>query len=192
MNIINNTHQTFLRNEAIHTRHFATHEMSLRDKGRCLFGILLMLLVAMTLGQHAQGQTEAVKKGIATPELYNEIFRADSALFAAYNAHNVEKMKPFFSEDMEFYHDLGGLSNYAQNVAAFTNIFTQNTDIRRDLVPGTLEVYPIKNYGAIEIGAHRFCHTENGQMICGTFKFTMVWQQKDGQWKLTRIISYGH
>jgi hypothetical protein len=29
--------------------------------------------------------------------------------------------------------------------------------VHRELVPGTLEVHPIPGYGALEIGAHRFC-----------------------------------
>jgi len=125
-------------------------------------------------------------------ELYNTIAHMDSVLFNAYNAHDVNEIKKYFTEDLEFYHDKGGLSNYTENVAGFTQVFQSNKDIRRDLVPGTLEVYPVKNFGAMEIGEHRFCHTENGQQICGTFKFAMIWQLKNSEWKISRVISYGH
>ncbi|MBS1934962.1 MAG: nuclear transport factor 2 family protein [Bacteroidetes bacterium] len=125
-------------------------------------------------------------------ELYNTIARMDSVLFNAYNAHDVNEIKKYFTEDLEFYHDKGGLSNYTENVAGFTQVFQNNKDIRRDLVPGTLDVYPVKNFGAMEIGEHRFCHTENGQQVCGTFKFAMIWQLKNGEWKISRVISYGH
>jgi hypothetical protein len=64
--------------------------------------------------------------------------------------------------------------------------------LRRDLVKGSLEVYPVKDYGAIETCLHKFCHVENGKDDCGTFKNVMVWQKKDGQWKVTRVISYDH
>ena len=56
----------------------------------------------------------------------------------------------------------------------------------------TLEVYPIKDYGAIETGTHRFCHTEEGKEICGTFKFLHIWQKEGTTWKVTRVVSYGH
>ncbi|MBS1918081.1 MAG: nuclear transport factor 2 family protein [Bacteroidetes bacterium] len=125
-------------------------------------------------------------------ELYNTIAHMDSVLFDAYNAHDINEIKKYFTEDLEFYHDKGGLSNYTENVTGFTQVFQNNKDIRRDLVPGTLEVYPVKNFGAMEIGEHRFCHTENGQQICGTFKFAMIWQLKNGEWKISRVISYGH
>ena len=49
----------------------------------------------------------------------------------------------------------------------FESMFAQGNNMTRELVGNTLEVYPIKDYGAIEIGAHRFCHVENGQMNAG-------------------------
>ena len=76
----------------------------------------------------------------------------------------------------------------------FREMCARGSHIRRELVKGSLEVYPIKNYGAIEIGIHRFFHTNKGQQEkpSGTYKFIHVWQKKDGQWKISRVISYGH
>ena len=113
-------------------------------------------------------------------------------MFDAYNAHDVERLMAYFTGDLEFFHDTGGLSGFEQTRAGLTNVFANNKDIRRTLVPGSLEVYPIKDYGAIEIGAHEFCHTENGKPDCGTFKFVQVWRYADGSWKIARVVSYGH
>jgi len=124
--------------------------------------------------------------------VYDTIAHMDSVLFNAFNAHDLDKLKTLFTDDLEFYHDLGGLTNYTQNMEAFKNNFAKNNGLRRELVPGSLEVYPVKDYGAIEIGAHKFCHIENGSQDCGTFKFAMVWQKKNGEWKISRVISYGH
>jgi hypothetical protein len=71
-------------------------------------------------------------------------------------------------------------------------MFASAPDIRRDLEPGSLEVYPIKDYGAMEIGRHRFCHKENGKDDCGTFGFAMVWRKAGDSWKISRVLSYGH
>ena len=122
-------------------------------------------------------------------ELVGEL---DRKMFDAYNAHDVDGLMAWFTEDLEFYHDTGGLLDFAQVKTGFTNVFANNKDIRRDLVEGTLEVYPIKDYGAIEIGTHRFCHTENGKPDCGTFQFMQIWRIKDGVWKVSREVSYGH
>jgi hypothetical protein len=71
-------------------------------------------------------------------------------------------------------------------------MFGNSPDIRRELVPGSLQVYPIKDFGAIEIGTHRFCHKENGKDDCGNFPFVMVWRKSADSWKVSRVISYGH
>jgi ketosteroid isomerase-like protein len=116
----------------------------------------------------------------------------DRAMFDAYNAHDVERLMALFAPELEFFHDTGGLIGHDAVRTGFTRVFAGNPDIRRELVPGTLQVYPIKDYGAIEIGAHRFCHTENGKLDCGTFQFLHVWKYDAGHWQVSRAVSYGH
>jgi ketosteroid isomerase-like protein len=125
-------------------------------------------------------------------ELRALVLDLDRRMFDAYNAHDVNALMAMFDADLEFFHDTGGLLNFDQVKAGFTSVFAGNKDIRRELVPGSLEVYPIKDYGAIEVGEHRFCHTENGRADCGTFKFVQVWHYSNGDWKVTRDLSYGH
>lgn len=126
--------------------------------------------------------------------LYIEIAKMDSLIFSAFNAHDTETLMHFFTSDVEFYHDKGGLSNFEQTTKGFANMFAQNTNtgLRRDLVAGSLEVYPINNYGAVETCLHRFCHIENGKDDCGTFKNIMIWKKVEGNWKVSRVISYDH
>jgi hypothetical protein len=66
---------------------------------------------------------------------------------------------------------------------------------RRDLIPGTLEVHPMDGFGALQIGAHRFCDAKRTACDAGSGgvgKFIHLWQHKDGVWKITRVISYDH
>src|SRR3954464_6531987 len=91
-------------------------------------------------------------------DLREEIATADAAMFAAFNAHDAKKLASFFTSDLEFYQDTEGLAFYPDTVKDFTNMFASATDIRRELLQETFEVYPIKNYGAVELGTHRFCH----------------------------------
>ena len=154
--------------------------------------IVVSLAAAMLSFACSTTQTPKPKSAEAT-RLYEEIARRDASMFDAFNAHAVDRVMSHFSEDVEFFHDTGGLARYNEVVTGFKKLLGRNDGVHRDLVPGSLEVYPIKNYGAIETGAHRFCHQENGRSDCGTFKFLQVWQQqKDGQWKVTRVVSYGH
>jgi hypothetical protein len=138
-------------------------------------------------------QTVQVKKyNPASQPLYDTIAHLDRLLFAALAERDTVVLKEFFTKDLEFYHDRGGVSNYDQNMEAFRTLFTKENGLKRTLVPGSLEVYPIKGYGAIQEGRHQFCHPENGRMDCGTFKFLHVWKNENGHWKISRIVSYDH
>lgn len=139
------------------------------------------------------GAFNVVNAQSAKDSLYNEMAHMDSVLFNAFNTRDVEKFKSLFSEDLEFYHDKGGLTNYEYTINFMKDVAKNNNNgLRRDLVKGSLEVYPIPGYGAMEIGAHTFCHLENDKQNCGTFKFVHIWQKKNDEWKITRVVSYGH
>ena len=59
------------------------------------------------------------------------------------------------------------------------------------LIPGTLEIYPIPGYGALEIGADRFCVLQTGN--CDAYsKFSQLWKYQNGTWLLTRVFRYDH
>ena len=145
------------------------------------------MIVGMNKNSNAQLQDSVVSKN-----LYKEIAHMDSALFNAFNNRNIDQFKNLFAEDLEFYHDKGGLTNYQHTVDFLKTTDSLNNHLKRELVKGTLEVYPIPGYGAMEIGEHTFCHLENGKQDCGTFKFVHIWKKTNGEWKITRVVSYGH
>jgi ketosteroid isomerase-like protein len=159
-----------------------------------LFRTRFLFLIAAACSISAQAEDQSPRKETAAKsgELFETIARVDHTIFGAFNAHNVDGLMSMFTDDLEFYHDTGGLTDYRQTEESFKKLFAGTPDIRRDLVKGSLEVYPIKDHGAIEIGEHRFCHKENGKDDCGTFKFAMVWRKSGESWKISRVISYGH
>lgn len=124
--------------------------------------------------------------------LHEAIASMDSALFDAFNRKDLDGVMVHFTKDLEFYHDKGGLMNYEGNLQASRRLFETNKTLRRTLVPGSLQVWPIKDYGAIQTGEHRFCQGPEGKDDCGVFKFLHIWKRVDGGWKLTRVVSYGH
>ena len=146
--------------------------------------LLAALLAAAITPAHAQTP--------APDPLFKTIQSLDTQLFDAYNHCDLLKFGSLIADDIEFYHDKTGLSlgRPALIEAIKNNICGKVT---RELVPGTLEVYPIANYGAVEIGIHRFHHPgheEPGSV--GEAKFIHLWQNKDGVWKVTRVISFDH
>lgn len=145
--------------------------------------IALIAAATLLLAESSAGETDQLSDAVA---------KMDAKIFDAFNAHDADRVMSFFTKDVEFYHDKGGLSNYQQTADDFKKLFANVPDIRRELVSSSLEVYPIKDYGAIEIGAHRFTHTENGREETGSFKFLHVWRKDGDSWKISRVVSYGH
>ena len=152
---------------------------------RVFLPVILALIAATNL--HAQEKQDSSSK-----VLYKEIAHMDSVLFNAFNTRDIHRFKSLFTEDLEFYHDKGGLTTYQHTVDFLKEISKPGNDLRRDLVNGSLEIFPIPGYGAMEIGSHTFCHTENGKQDCGTFKFVHIWKKTGSEWKISRVISYAH
>lgn len=125
-------------------------------------------------------------------ELYDEILHADSVLFKAFNTQQFNEFKSMFTEDLEWFQDNDGLVPYKTVFENFGNTFKKENKLTRELVLSSLEVYPIKNYGAVETGIHKFRHIENGKEEAGVFKFLMIWKKDNNKWKISRVVSYNH
>ena len=125
-----------------------------------------------------------------TDDLYKTVAGLDTTLFDAYNNCNLDKLGSMVSEDLEFYHDQGGVTWTREAMIANTR---KNVcgHFRRELVPGSLRVYPIKDFGAIEQGEHTFCQFDSGKCE-GIADFVIVWRLRDQRWEATRVLSYGH
>ena len=154
-----------------------------------------LVLVGLMAGAlvHVEAQAVPALDAIKSDaELTRAISALDTQLFDAYNNCDIDKLGSLVTDDLEFYHDKTGLAVGKQPflVAIKNNICGK---VRRELVKGSLEVYPLKGYGAVEIGVHRFYHpgTQDHDVV-GEAKFVQLWQYKDGAWKVSRVISYDH
>ena len=125
-------------------------------------------------------------------KLDEAILDLDTQLFNAYNHCDLEKFASFFTEDVEFYHDQGGVT---RGRAALIDSVKKNIcgKVTRELVRASFQAHYMKGYGAVELGVHRFHHPghEDTEPV-GEGRFIHLWQYKDGAWKITRVISYDH
>lgn len=144
----------------------------------------VLLLAAFFLKAQSQKQIDTA--------LFNTIYKQDSLFFSAFNEKDTNRFAGFLDSSLEFFHDKGGLTDKAYSINSLKNVAANVPDLKRTLLKETMEVYPIPNYGAVQIAQHRFCHMENGKMDCGVFKFIHVWKKTDTGWKVTRIISVDH
>lgn len=159
------------------------------------FALLLFLSFAVLLSScnNTKNMTYPITKNYKPDDrqLYEKIVSLDSLFFDAYNtcSTNLDKYGSYFSVNIEFYHDQGGLMTSKQDIIDATkrNICGKVT---RELVKGSIEVYPIKNFGAIEIGLHKF---HNNQEPIGTAskvgRFMIIWEFKNNEWKIRRVVS---
>src|SRR5688572_19231452 len=129
----------------------------------------------------------------APEELARTIAALDAAVFDAFNRCDLETFGSYFAEDVEFYHDKGGVTlTRARLVESVRNNICGK--VRRELVPGSSQVWPVPGYGAMQTGDHRFYELNDGRPNepSGVAKFLHLWQQKAGAWRITRVLSYDH
>ena len=134
--------------------------------------IFLALNPVKTLSQTTTPKYEMT----VSKEFYNNIVYLDSLFFDAYNHCNIAVMDSLMSEDLEFYHDQGGFSNSKKETmeAVKKNICGKVT---RELLKGSIEVYQINAYGAVEIGYHGFHNNQENHFSGNT---SNSYKEKDG------------
>jgi len=142
-----------------------------------------------------QAATDGAKSAaaVAADPLYERMLALDTALFDSFNQCSdpaqLAKHAAFFDTDIEFYHDLGGLT---QGVDALMANTRKNVcgKFQRQLDVASFRVYPIPGFGAVSMGTHRFC-TKPARCE-GIGEFTTVWRDKGGVWQVTRVLSFAH
>ncbi|RNI25643.1 nuclear transport factor 2 family protein [Rufibacter latericius] len=154
------------------------------------------LVVAMFLASFSQTAAQTKK-----PNFTQTLLPADSLFWVTYNHCDTERMKQFVTDDLEFYHDKGGItlgktdfiSSVQKNLCG-----NENFRVRREPMRKTIKVYPLHKgdslYGAIISGDHLFYNQTKGQkeILAGQAKFSNLWLLKDGTWKMARVLSYDH
>ena len=121
-------------------------------------------------------------------ELHNLIVSMDEKFFEAYNNCDLLSQADMYSDSIEFFHDKGGLTTSKKDIldATESNICGKVT---RELVEGSVEVYPINNYGAVQIGFHKFHNNQEPDAESKPSKFIVMWKNENQSWRMTKVIS---
>ena len=169
--------------------------MNIKTLRNTCLAISALLLAATGLSAQTAGP-------VATKELFNEIAEKDRMLFdAVFNTCDIQALAALVTDDFEMFHDKGGLvstsgAQFVENIRGMCERQKTGVDYRarRELVEGSLEVYPLNNYGAVEVGVHRFYKKTEGQpdKLVEIARFTQVWKKDASGWKLARVVSYDH
>ncbi|HEY4194058.1 MAG TPA: nuclear transport factor 2 family protein [Mucilaginibacter sp.] len=148
----------------------------------------LLSAVIMLMASFTASAQETIPYKPQSQELYNTILHMDSVYFNAYNTCDMATQAAIYADSIEFYHDKGGLMTSKKDLLAAikANICGKVT---RVLVPGSVEVYPINGFGAIEIGYHRFINHQESETPSKPGRFIVFWRFKDNKWQIYRVAS---
>lgn len=150
---------------------------------------VVLFILSFLMSIFAYGQVDVIPKYKPSDiKLHNEIKKMDSIYFNAYNTCDMKTQADIYSDDIEFFHDKGGLSTSKKELlkSLEKNICNKVT---RTLIRGSIEVYPIKDYGAIEIGYHKFFNKLEPNAKSIPSKFIVIWKNIKNKWKITKVIS---
>lgn len=130
-----------------------------------------------------------------------EVRQFDTRYWNAFNSCDVPTLAQMNTEDLEFYHDVAGV---IKGKATFADTFAKNicgradAGVRREAIAESMKFYPMRDggklYGAIVSGEHRFYDVPKGraEVLTGQARFTHTLLLKDGQWKVSRVLSFDH
>lgn len=156
--------------------------------------LIILISLSLVLPLHSQEARDS--------ELFQTLKKNDSLLFdRGFNNCEITAFEHLIAEDLEFYHDQGGLTTNKEDFLANVrnNICSSpNKKPVRKLDLESLQVFPLyengKLYGAIQKGRHNFFIQEPGKEMypTSTALFTHVWLFRDGKWILKQVLSYDH
>jgi hypothetical protein len=122
--------------------------------------------------------------------LFDSLAVMDSLLFDAfYTRCDADATIALYVAEPEFYHDQNGLKRGAEALVPFRETCPRDQGVRRELVRGSVRVYPMDGYGALQTGRHVFVHRDGSRLVA---KFIQLWQRTDAGWRATRTISFDH
>ena len=157
---------------------------------------ILNLLLSLVFLPFASGLFAQSESALALKILQN-----DSLLFhEAFNKCKLEHLNDLISDDFEFYHDQGGITNGKANFISSieNNICNIPYKPRRELIEAETKIFPLHSqgelYGVLQMGKHKFYAKEEGkaEYFTSIADFTHLWILENGEWKVKRVISYNH
>src|SRR5215203_2369235 len=163
---------------------------------------IFFFLLVFTQTISATAQTfQASQSSKATDDLFKILAAKDSLLFnAAFTTCNTSQIKSLLDKEFVFYHDNGYANKttndtrtaFLENIRQFCEKKNEGTNMRRDIVKGTLQVHAINNAEAVQMGVQRFYMVTKDQpdQLVEESKFSREWRKENGKWKMIRELDY--
>ncbi|SHL86717.1 DUF4440 domain-containing protein [Flavobacterium chilense] len=150
-----------------------------------MINILILFILFLSRETSAQSNSYVLKMDL----LKKEIIKMDSLLFdVAFNQCDTILFKKIIAEDIEFYDDRSGLNTSKTNeIKSLISKCVMSKKLIRKLNYCTID--KLGDFGAVQLGEHTFYF--DGKPT-GTGRFVHIWERKEKDWVLKRIVSYEH
>lgn len=157
--------------------------------------LLVLFVLLISYNTYAQVSKDS--------ELFKTMAHMDSIIFnEGYNNCNITLMEKAIHEDFEMYHDKAGIiSGKEKMVSGIRDGICNGLSYKatRKLQEGSLEVFPLKNngalYGVLQTGTHEFYAKypdKDEILLTSTARFNHLWILDNGNWKLKQSLSFDH
>lgn len=149
--------------------------------------INVLSLFILFLSKEVLGQTNSEVSEINF--LKSEIIKMDNLLFeVAFNQCDAAAFKKIIADDVELYDDRFGFNvSRGGKIKSLITKSARPEKLTRKLNSCTID--KLGDFGAVQVGEHTFYVDGIPE---ATEKFIHIWERKDNDWKLKRIVSYEH
>ncbi|WP_276090495.1 nuclear transport factor 2 family protein [Pedobacter sp. JY14-1] len=157
----------------------------------------LSLITALTMCFALTAPTSLKAQDMAAEK---KVMKADSLFWSGYNSCDLGLQERLIADDIEFYHDKGGVTmgKTAMLASIEKNLCGPDYRLRRVPLDSTVKIHLLKSadtvYGALITGEHVFYLKPSGkpERLDGHALFANLWLLKEGKWKMSRVLSYDH
>ena len=149
-----------------------------------MINTIALFILFLSREASAKKNSEVQKKELRKETLN----RANILLDLALKRCDEANYKKIIADDVEFYDDRFGLNISKSNeIKSFTEKCERSEKMTRKL--NYCNVDKLGDFGALQTGEHTFLLND---VPVGPGKFIHIWERKDNEWQLKRVVSYGH
>ncbi|MEQ1512185.1 MAG: nuclear transport factor 2 family protein [Lysobacteraceae bacterium] len=136
-------------------------------------------------------RAEDVVEDTASSAVRREILALDARISDAYNHCRIQPLKALFASNAELYFADRGVT---RQLFTYTDTLRRTFcgKYRREAPASDQRIYSLPDYGAIQIGTQSFCAVDSQPCRGQRMQFMAIWRQRDGEWRITRLMHYAY
>ena len=125
----------------------------------------------------------------ANQALHDTIVAMDKLYWEAYNKGDTTTLFNLMTDDHEFYHDIGGSTFSKEKMKdRLKRFYNLDEGVVGKTVEGTIEVYGLPGYGALQLSYRRFYDKKNPEWTAPA-RAIVLWKRTPNGWLRSKVFS---